>query len=165
LKTAMLTRETPASRVRKATDAAPKPKIDRSIIDDMIGFRLRMAYVAISRHFANAMSKLDLTQKQTGVLWLIGANAGISQVTLATELGMDRASMMAIIDRLADRQLVVRERSNSDGRRQELYLTPKGHKVLVQSKAAVAEHEKWITERFGKDEVAGLREMLRRIEL
>ncbi len=123
-----------------------------------------MAYVAISRRFASAMAKLDLTQKQTGVLWLIGANGGISQVTLANELGMDRASMMAIIDRLADRQLLVRERSNLDGRRQELYLTPKGQKVLTQSKAAVADHERWIAEHFGKDELAEFRSLLRRIE-
>ncbi len=126
---------------------------------------MRMAYVAISRKFASVMAKIDLTQKQTGVLWLIGANGGISQVTLANELGMDRASMMAIIDRLADRQLLVRERSSSDGRRQELYLTPKGQKVLAQSKAAVADHEKWIAERFGKSEIADLLGLLQRIAL
>jgi len=163
----MLTREPPTSRARKSPDSAQpaKTRVDRTSIDSLIGFRMRMAYVAISRHFAAAMAKLDLTQKQSGVLWLIGANAGISQVTLANELGMDRASMMAIIDRLADRQLVIRERSSLDGRRQELYLTPKGQKVLAQSKAAIAEHERWIASRFAKDEVADLLEKLRRIEL
>jgi len=166
LKPAMLTRENP-TRVRKASDGAPapKPRVDRANLDDLAGFRMRMAYVAISRRFAAAMAKLDLTQKQTGVLWLIGANGGISQVTLASELGMDRASMMAIIDRLADRQLLVRERSNLDGRRQELYLTPKGQKVLAQSKAAVADHEKWIAQHFDKNEMAQFLSLLRRIEI
>jgi DNA-binding MarR family transcriptional regulator len=111
------------------------------------------------------MARLDMTQKQTGVLWMIGANAGISQVTLANQLGMDRASMMAIIDRLDGRQLLIRERSNRDGRRQELYLTPKGQKILAQSRAAVVEHEKWIATRFDKGELALLLELLQRIEL
>ncbi len=114
----MLTKDPPASRARKTAAGPGKPRIDRSSLEGLVGFRMRMAYVAISRKFASAMAKIDLTQKQTGVLWLIGANGGISQVTLASELGMDRASMMAIIDRLADRQLLVRERSSSDGRRQ-----------------------------------------------
>ena len=43
--------------------------------------------------------------------------------------------MMAIVDRLEDRKLILRERSRQDGRRQELYLTPKGRKVLAQSQA------------------------------
>ena len=165
----MLTRDQPASPARKRADrgkrAGSKPKVDRAGLDDLIGFHLRMAYLSISRHFAAAMGRLDLTQKQTGVLWLIGANGGISQVTLARELGMDRASMMAIIDRLDGRQLVIRERSNHDGRRQELYLTPKGQKILAQSKVTVADHEKWIAEHFDKDELADLLALLRRIEL
>ncbi|MEJ0025068.1 MAG: MarR family transcriptional regulator [Rhizomicrobium sp.] len=160
----MLTKGTPASRVRKTPDGVPAGKVDRANLDSLVGFRMRMAYVAISRRFASIMAKLDLTQKQTGVLWMIGANGGISQVTLASELGMDRASMMAIIDRLADRQLLIRERSSSDGRRQELYLTPKGQKVLALSKAAVAEHEKWIADNVGKDDIADLLGLLRRID-
>lgn len=130
--------------------------IDRSGLSATFGFHLRMAYIAISRHFAAAMAPLDLTQKQLGVLWLIGANGGVSQVALAGALAMDRASMMAIVDRLQDRGLLVRERSKQDGRRQELYLTPKGRKLLSQSKAVIAEHERWITERFSDSEAASL---------
>src|SRR5437763_16748910 len=109
------------------------------------------------------MAPVDLTQKQLGVLWLIGANGGVSQVTLARELGMDRASMMAIVDRLQDRGLVVRERSRHDGRRQELYLTLQGRKVLAKAKGIIGKHERWMTERFSEDEIAALMEMLRRL--
>jgi DNA-binding MarR family transcriptional regulator len=129
-------------------------------LSGMLGFHLRMAYVAISRHFAGAMQSLDLTQKQLGVLWLIGANGGVSQVALAGALSMDRASMMAIVDRLQARDLLYRERSKKDGRRQELYLTPKGRKMLAQSKTAMAEHEAWITQRFTASEISALTQAL-----
>jgi DNA-binding MarR family transcriptional regulator len=161
----MLNRVATVPYARKSTaieDA--KTRVEQNDMVGLAGYQLRLAYVAISRHFAAAMAPLDLTQKQTGVLWLIGANAGVSQIALATELGMDRASMMAIVDRLEDRKLVLRERSRQDGRRQELYLTPKGRKVLAQSKTILAAHERWITERFSEDEIATLMSLLKRIE-
>ncbi|MEI9886130.1 MAG: MarR family transcriptional regulator [Rhizomicrobium sp.] len=162
MKTATLTRA-PAP-ARKPADRG-EGGVARGGLEDSVGFHLRMAFLAVSRHFTGATARLDLTQKQTGVLWMIGANAGISQTKLASALSMDRASMMAIIDRLDHRQLLIRERSDRDGRRQELYLTPKGQKVLAQSKAAVAEHEKWIAAHFDKDELAALLALLHRIEL
>jgi DNA-binding MarR family transcriptional regulator len=126
-------------------------------------YRIRMAYIAVRRQFDDAMKHLDLTQKQTGVLWLIGANGGVSQIALANELGMDRASMMAIVDRLQDRGLILRKRSAEDGRRQELNVTAKGRKVLGHAKAAVAAHEKWINHLFTARELNALTAALKRI--
>jgi DNA-binding MarR family transcriptional regulator len=74
-------------------------------------------------------------------LWLIGANPGVAQVSVAAELGMDRATMMALVDRLEARGLVVRKRSAIDRRRQELYLTLRGEKTMRKVKARVLEHE------------------------
>jgi DNA-binding MarR family transcriptional regulator len=161
----MLNRVANTPYARKSTTIEDtKIRVEQNDMVGLAGYQLRLAYVAISRHFAAAMAPLDLTQKQTGVLWLIGANAGVSQIALATELDMDRASMMAIVDRLEDRKLVLRERSRQDGRRQELYLTPKGRKVLTQSKTILATHERWITDRFSEEEIATLMSLLKRIE-
>jgi len=155
---------TTPSPVRKAPTEDTKVKVEHNDMEGLAGYHLRLAYVTISRHFATAMAPIDLTQKQTGVLWLIGSNAGVSQIALATELGMDRASMMAIVDRLEDRKLIYRERSRQDGRRQELYLTPKGRKVLAQSKTILAAHERWITDRFTDEETETLLSLLKRID-
>lgn len=160
----MLTRVAASSPVRKTSTEDTKVKVEHNDMEGLAGYHLRLAYVTISRHFASAMAPIDLTQKQTGVLWLIGANAGVSQIALATELGMDRASMMAIVDRLEDRKLIYRERSRQDGRRQELYLTPKGRKVLAQSKTILAAHERWITDRFTDEEAETLLSLLKRID-
>lgn len=162
---AMLTKPiAPEPRRKPAREgSAPKHRVQTNDMDELLGYQLRLAYIAISRHFARAMAHLDLTQKQTGVLWLIGANGGVSQIMLAKELDMDRASMMAIIDKLEDRGLITRERSRHDARRQELFLTPKGRKVLAQSKASLAKHEHWMTSRFSETEVAELNRLLRRI--
>jgi len=140
-----------------------KDSLEHNHLDDMVGYQLRMAYVAVRRHFETAMERLDLTQKQTGVLWLIEANGGVSQIALANELGMDRASMMAIVDRLEERGLIVRKRSAEDGRRQELYVTARGRKVLSQAKSAIHNHEKWIATRFNSKDLHALVSGLKRL--
>jgi DNA-binding MarR family transcriptional regulator len=154
-----------AALKRKLARSRPAPKhhVQSNDMDELLGYQLRLAYIAISRHFSRAMAHLDLTQKQTGVLWLIGANGGVSQIMLAKELDMDRASMMAIIDKLEDRGLITRERSRHDARRQELFLTPKGRKMLTQSKASLAKHEHWMTSRFSESEATELKHLLKRI--
>jgi DNA-binding MarR family transcriptional regulator len=129
----------------------PQPQLNLGGLDELVGFRMRMAMIAVNRHWAQCLAALDLTQKQTGVLWLIAANAGVSQIVLANAVMMDRASMMAIIDRLEARGLIIRRKSPRDGRRQELYLTPKGARVVAQSKAAVGKNEDWIKSRVGAE--------------
>lgn len=160
----MAMEHTSTRREKKSASSktAEKPALQHSKLDDNIGYQVRMAYVAIRRHFEVAMERLELTQKQTSVLWLIEANAAVSQIALANELGMDRASMMAIVDRLEERGLIVRKRSAEDGRRQELYTTAKGKKVLAQAKAAIHDHEKWIASKFTKAELATFVEGLKR---
>ena len=161
----MLMEHTSIRRERKSTPSASSQKslLRHNRLDENIGYQLRIAYVAVRRHFEVAMERLDLTQKQTGVLWLIDANGGVSQIALAKDLGMDRASMMAIVDRLEDRGLIVRKRSAEDGRRQELYTTAKGRKVLAQAKTAILEHEKWISSRFSAKDLNALVAGLKRI--
>ena len=156
------------SSIRRERKSVPSASSQTNLLrhnrlDDNIGYQLRIAYVAVRRHFETAMERLDLTQKQTGVLWLIDANGGVSQIALANELGMDRASMMAIVDRLEERGLIVRKRSAEDGRRQELYTTIKGRKILAQAKTAIHEHEKWITTRFNAKDLNALVAGLKRI--
>lgn len=160
----MLMETTSSRRERKSvpSTSSDKPTLKHNKLDENVGYQLRMAYVAVRRHFESAMEKLDLTQKQTSVLWLIDANAGVSQIALANELSMDRASMMAIVDRLEERGLIVRKRSTEDGRRQELYATAKGRKVLAQAKTAIQDHEKWMTAKFSRAELAAFVGALKR---
>lgn len=162
----MLMEQSSTRRERKSapTTTSDKPALRHNKLGDNVGYQLRTAYVAVRRQFETAMAKLDLTQKQSGVLWLIEANPAVSQIALANELGMDRASMMAIVDRLEERGLIVRKRSMQDGRRQELYVTAKGRKVLIQAKAAIHTHEKWISARFNKSELAAFVDCLKRFE-
>jgi DNA-binding MarR family transcriptional regulator len=78
-------------------------------------------------------------------------------------LQMDRATTMAIINRLESRGYLVRGASTQDRRRQTLHLTDVGHEALLDARHAIFEHEQWLKSRFTKREATLLIELLRRI--
>lgn len=132
-------------------------------IDEIVGFHIRLAHGAAYRHFTETFSELGLTQKMVSVLWLISEHPHIAQADIGRELQMDRATTMAIVNRLEARNLLVRGASTLDRRRQTLTLTEIGQGALIEARHAIAEHEQWLKSRFTKKEVTLLIELLRRI--
>lgn len=139
------------------TDVEPAPDtLELGRLAPLLGFHLRTASVAIARDFAAAMDGTDLTQKQYAVLELIAANPHVSQIDLSQALGTDRATMMAITDRLDGRGLLARQRSPRDGRRQELVLTAGGKDLLADARRRIARHERRFAEHLGPARSAAL---------
>jgi len=136
---------------------------DSGGLNDIVGFHIRLAHGAVYRHFVETFSHLELTQKQVSVLWMVNGRAGLSQIELGQHLRMDRATTMNIVNRLQEREYLRRERSETDGRKQALFLTLAGIQALAAAKVAIAEHEKWLKARFSPEEVDKLVEMLTRI--
>jgi MarR family transcriptional regulator, organic hydroperoxide resistance regulator len=145
-------------------DESPATELVFSELDGLLGYLLRRAQGAMHRDFMAAVASFELTQKQAATLWLIQANGGVSQAEIATALDMDRATMMAITDRLEDRGFVIRKRSAVDRRRQELYLTPAGQSMLRKCKARIAEHEEKFRALFTAPELASLLDALKRFQ-
>lgn len=132
-------------------------------LDSVVGFHIRLAHGAVYRHFTETFADLGLTQKQVSVLWLVGDRPGIAQIDVGSNLSMDRATTMTIVNRLQDRGYLRRERSESDGRKQALFLTDEGMQALEDAKGCIAEHEAWLKSRFTAEEIEKLVEMLARI--
>jgi DNA-binding MarR family transcriptional regulator len=97
------------------------------------------------------------------VLWLVSDHPGIAQADLAKRLQLDRATVMAIVNRLAKRRFLVRGESETDGRKQTLKLLPTGAKVLQEAKRAIRAHEKWLKSRLTAKELKTLIGLLRKI--
>jgi len=144
---------------------APKADADTDVgaISDILGFHIRLAYGSVYRHFMETFADLDLTQKQVSVLWLIDDHPDIAQTDLAQRLRMDRATTMAIVNRLQARHYLVRGASAADKRKQTLNLTDSGRHALVVAKKAIETHESWLKSRFTARETAQLIELLTRI--
>ena len=140
-------------------DALPPP----DALHEVLGFHIRLAHGAVYRHFSETFANLGLTQKQVSVMWLIEAFPQIAQTDLAERLQMDRATTMAIVNRLQARELLTRGKSQTDKRKQILTLTATGQETLANAKLAIAQHESWLNARFTDEERETLRSLLMRI--
>jgi MarR family transcriptional regulator, temperature-dependent positive regulator of motility len=72
----------------------------------------------------------DLTPVQYAALAAISANPGIDQITLAGLIAYDRTTITGVIDRLVQKNLMIREASSRDRRARVLTLTTEGKKTL-----------------------------------
>ncbi|MDB5439261.1 MAG: MarR family transcriptional regulator [Caulobacteraceae bacterium] len=152
----------PKSSALLITKSANDGPLDQSGLDRLIGFHLRMAQVAVWREFCVTLEPLDLTQKQLAVLTLVRDNPGASQIDMAQVIATDRATMMALIDRLQERGLVERRPSSQDRRRQEIHLTQTGVEMTHRAEKLIDAHEHKVLSKFTAGEQALLLEMLSR---
>lgn len=156
------------SRERRARAPARSAKpesrpLSLGELDSLLGFHLRLAQATLYRDFAASLTTLELTQRQFATLELVRANPGASQAHLARVLTLDRPAMMAVVDRLEQRGLVLRERSASDRRRQEIHLTEAGRSLLEKATRRVRRHDARFLSRFSRADAKALIGWLRRI--
>ena len=99
----------PAKPARKAPDAktpdrrTPHPKtLDRGLLPSLLGYVLRRTQSAVFEDFVATFSHAGeaLTPGEFGLLVLVDRNAGLSQMALARALGIDRSTLVPILDRL-----------------------------------------------------------------
>lgn len=130
---------------------------------DIVSFQIRLAQSAVYRRFIETFQHLNLTQKQLGILWLVDDHPDISQSNLSRLMRMDRATTMAIVNRIERRGYLTRSSVKTDKRKKALNLTDEGRAVLARAKAAMREHEDWLTSRFSEEEVCQFVKLLSRI--
>lgn len=132
-------------------------------MDHLVGLHIALAHGTVYRHFTESLSHLELTQKQATMLWLVDEHAGIAQTDIAKLMRMDRATTMAIVNRLQARDFLVRGKSKTDRRRQTIDLLPEGKKVLELAKLVIAEHEEWLKDKFKTRDIDRFVSMLKTV--
>lgn len=158
----MASRHVVASAPGNAAQSAPA--LDFAGLDRLFGYLLRRAQGAVHRNYLMSLDGLKLTQKQAAVLWLVLSNSGVAQGTIGSALGMDRATMMALVDRLEARGLVRRVRSRADARRRELQATAAGQRMMEQVRQRIAQHEAQVKGLFTAAELRTLHRLLKRLQ-
>jgi len=133
-------------------------------LDQLLGYRLRRAQGAVHRDYLATIDELKLTQKQTAVMWLVMANPGVAQGVIGSTLDMDRATMMALVDRLEARGLLRRKQSAVDARRRELHATAAGLRLMELVRERIDQHETRMKRMFSAPELRTLERLLKRLQ-
>ena len=160
--------ETKTEPVSVITEAEPSEthaenRINLDVLPDLLGYNLRRAQMQLWRDFGATVAEGEIRPGLFSLLLLVGANPGIAQIDLANQLSVDKASIVALVDRLEEAGWVQRRRSTEDRRRQEIFATPAGQKKLAQLKREVQEHDTKYCSLFSAEEMRTLLEFLRRI--
>ncbi|MGE4079970.1 MAG: MarR family winged helix-turn-helix transcriptional regulator [Reyranella sp.] len=139
----------------KHSNGAHARGLDRGLLPSLLGYVIRRTQSAVFEDFAATFQKAGeaLSPGEFGLLVLVDRNAGLSQTTLARALGIDRSTLVPILDRLQSRDLLVRRRSPTDGRTHALALTAQGRKALTRFTRLVATHEKRIASGLSASEM------------
>jgi DNA-binding MarR family transcriptional regulator len=146
-------------------DAAPAKGLDRGLLPSLLGYQLRRTQSAVFGDFSATFARAGetLTPGEFGLLVLVERNAGLSQMALARALGIDRSTLVPILNRLQARGLLVRHESPTDGRTHALALTPGGEKALAKFARLVKAHEKRIVGRLSDTEARELIALLEKV--
>lgn len=118
------------------------PHLDYDVLDDLLGYSLRRAQVAMFLSFHEATRGQPITPPRFTALVLIGANPGLSQSTLGSVLGIARSGAMALADWMVERKLVERRRRPNDGRAWGLHLTAHGERLVQRMRRRVVEEDR-----------------------
>jgi DNA-binding MarR family transcriptional regulator len=91
--------------------------------------------------FAERLAALDLTPPHAGILRAVSMSGGISQQALASLLDILPSRLVALVDELEDRGLLVRRKKPDDRRAHALHLTDKGGTALETIGRVARENE------------------------
>jgi DNA-binding MarR family transcriptional regulator len=152
---------------KPAPKVLPSKSLDRGLLPSLLGYVLRRTQSAVFEDFAATFAHAGeaLTPGEFGLLVLVDHNAGLSQMALARALGIDRSTLVPILDRLQARGLLMRHRSPTDGRTHALALTTAGEKALARFTRLVRGHEKRIASRLSAAEIRVLIELLEKVHV
>ena len=111
---------------------------------------------------ADALGAVGLTPALFALLNVIGAREGAIQQELGSALGIDRSTMVSLIDQLESAGLAKRRPSATDRRAREIATTPKGRRLLQRSRQMILETEDEVLAGLTADERDELLSLLRR---
>jgi DNA-binding MarR family transcriptional regulator len=139
----------------------PIPRVEglaHGVLDDLIGYALRRAQVAMFIAFHEATRGMDITPPRFTALMIVGANPGIGQSALGQVLGIARSGAMMLTDWMEERGFAERRRRPNDGRSWGVHLTPRGDELLARMKRKVTAEDR---KRAGVLDARERRELLR----
>lgn len=101
---------------------------------------LRRITRAIDLHSRRLAAQHQLTAPQLVCLRQVASDAPITPGLLAKGVSLSQATVTGILDRLENKDLVVRRRDQKDRRKVSLHLTDQGARVLKEAPIPLQEH-------------------------
>lgn len=132
--------------------SGPARDIDYDELPTYFGYLLRRAQATIFRDFERSLGDLGLTPGAFGLLMLIRANPGITQMDLANAFGIDKSTLTPVLNRLEGSGLVRREQLAHDRRYNALFFEEAREEDFARARVRVRDFEQSVADRLTPDE-------------
>jgi DNA-binding MarR family transcriptional regulator len=125
-----------------------------------LGELLKQAQARLQELLRETLKPYGIDGRELALLGLLADEAPLSQQQAARGLGIDRTTMVSLVDGLEGKGLVRRRAHPEDRRRNMVELTDEGHRTRdLAASAAVAAEERFMAP-LAEGDVRRLREML-----
>jgi DNA-binding MarR family transcriptional regulator len=125
-----------------------------------LGYVFKHAWLRLTELTGAALEPYGVNGRDLAVMVVLKASEQASQLELARRLGVDRTTMVALLDGLERRGLVARRAHTEDRRKNVVGLTPQGRDVLEHATKAGEEAERRFLAPLGEDDAQRLRRSL-----
>lgn len=122
-----------------------------------LGFLLKHAQQRLYELTAAALAPCGISGRELSVLLVLDALGPTSQQDAARRLGVDRTTMVALIDALEAKSVVVRRPYEEDRRRNVVEFTEHGYELFTRARAASDEAERRFLDPLALDEAGAER--------
>ena len=139
-------------------DRGPGPQLQRRL-----GHQLKHAFFALEALHAEHLADSPVNVRELAVLLLLDGREPESQQQAAERLGVDRTTMVGLLDGLERKGLVVRQPDQADRRRNVVALTDAGRAAMKETKAASDRAERELLSGLSAAEAKQFRDLLSRI--
>jgi len=128
-----------------------------------VGRLIKQVFASLLRGIDQRMQPLELTAMQWEPVLILSLNTVDTVAALARESQVDCGAMTRMLDRLEEKDLVRRRRSDTDRRVVHLELTRKGEKVAQDIIPVVTEELQSHLRDFNPEEISTLTTLLERM--
>jgi DNA-binding MarR family transcriptional regulator len=128
-----------------------------------LGYLLKHAFLQLEDLHTEHMAPCAVNVRELAVLLLLDDCGPESQQQAAGRLGVDRTTMVGLLDGLERKALLVRQPDPADRRRNVVVLTDAGRRALRDATAASDEAERQLLADLSPPEADQLRALLERI--
>ena len=126
-----------------------------------LGFLLKHVWLAHAELSAAALKPLGIDGRELAVLTVLAEGDALSQHEAARRLGIDRTTMVAMLDTLAGKDLIARRQHPDDRRRNIVELSSSGRRTLRKGTRLSADVEERFLAPLGARDSQLFRDALR----
>jgi DNA-binding MarR family transcriptional regulator len=146
-----------------AAPAYDKSDLDQTRMDHLMGYATARAAAQMKKCFMRHIGPLDLKTVEFSVLVLVASNQTVNQKQLGQALDVSAPNLAVILDRLQERGLIQRVRSEQDRREQHIKLTDAGRELGARAEKIAATMETNWLRMLSEAERLLLLELLRKV--